>query len=242
MARVQRRTAERPRTTAKPSSAEEYKLIGNFHAVCKTLLQDRYHDRLSRPLVFWAMANDRRLPLAFLGRTVGDLVETPFDELAATPGIGQKKIGTLIKLLTRAIKDQAPHALDGGPDADGEPAASSRDGSVPRIRPARVSESLWEQWRGTIVRFGVDCEKMGRLVPSWQSLPTVIWHTRLEKYCDLSIAEIRRLKTHGEKRVRIILEVFARCTSYCPMPARRSICRFGCCRNSSRRSSVGSIR
>ena len=141
MARVQRRTAERPRTTAKPSSAEEYKLIGNFHAVCKTLLQDRYHDRLERPLVFWAMANDRRLPLAFLGRTVGDLVETPFDELAATPGIGQKKIGTLIKLLTRAIKDQAPHALDGGPDADGEPAASSRDGSAPADSTPRESPS-----------------------------------------------------------------------------------------------------
>ena len=108
MARGQRREVERPRVAAKPTSAEEYKLIGSFQAVCKTLLQERFRDRLERPLVFWAMANDRRLPLAFLGRTVGDLVDTPFDELAATPGIGQKKIGTLIKLLTRAIKEQSP--------------------------------------------------------------------------------------------------------------------------------------
>jgi hypothetical protein len=206
--RVQRRAAERPRVAAKPSSAEEYKLIGTFQAICKTLLQARYQDRLERPLVFWAMANDRRLPLAFLGRSVRDLVQTPFDELAATPGIGQKKIGTLIKLLTRAIKDQSEAALDGGLGIDGQHVDVPRVGSVRGgFDPAQVSEAHWEQWRATVVRFGVDCEKLGRLVPSLQFLPTVIWHTRLETYCDLSIAEIRRLKTHGEKRVRTILEV-----------------------------------
>jgi hypothetical protein len=206
--RVQRRGAERPRAVAKPSSAEEYKLIGSFQALCKTLLQDRYRDRLERQLVFWAVDNDRRLPLAFLGRTVRDLIGTPFDELAATPGIGQKKIGTLIKLLGRAIKEQSAALFDGSapPSADG--ADASADASYRGFDPARVSEAHWEQWRGTVVRFGVDCEKLGRLVTSLQSLPTVIWHTRLEKYCDLSIAEIRRLKTHGEKRVRTILEVF----------------------------------
>ncbi len=207
--RGQRRVVERPRKTTKSSSAEEYKLLGNFQAVCKTLHQARYEDRLERPLVFWAMADDRRLPLAFLGRSVRELIGTPFDELSATPGIGQKKIGTLIKLLTRAIKDQSPHSLDGGPGMDGEATGSSGVASAHHgFDPTRVSEAHWEQWRATVLRFGVDCEKLGRLAGSLQSLPTVIWHTRLEVYCDLSIAEIRRLKTHGEKRVRTILEVF----------------------------------
>src|SRR5271167_4537907 len=56
----------------KPASAEEYKLIGNFHAVRKTLRQDRFAERLDRPLAYWALPNDRRLPLAFLGRTLRD--------------------------------------------------------------------------------------------------------------------------------------------------------------------------
>ena len=51
-------------------------------------------------------------------------------------------------------------------------------------------------------------EKLGRLAPSLQSLPTVIWHSRLEEYVDRSLADIRSLKTHGEKRVNAILEVF----------------------------------
>jgi hypothetical protein len=41
-----------------------------------------------------------------------------------------------------------------------------------------------------------------------QALPTVIWHSRLEEYSDRSLAQIRRLKTHGEKRVNAILEIF----------------------------------
>ena len=74
---------------AKATSAEDYKLITSFEAVKQILLEDRYADRMERPLAFWALPNDRRLPLAFLGRTLGDLLSTPFEELSATPGIGQ---------------------------------------------------------------------------------------------------------------------------------------------------------
>jgi hypothetical protein len=160
-------------------------------------------------LAYWALTNDRRLPLAFLGRTLRDLLETPFEDLAATPGIGQKKIGTLITLLGRATKLQPRAAIDGAADAPPEKKShvgsqSSRGGFDPTI----VSEALWEQWRDTVLKHGVGCEKLGRLAPTLQSLPTVIWHTTLECYCQYSVAEIRQLKTHGEKRVRIILEVF----------------------------------
>jgi hypothetical protein len=59
-----------------------------------------------------------------------------------------------------------------------------------------------------VIRFGLGPEKLGRLAPSLQALPTVIWHSRLEEYADRSLAEIRSLKTHGEKRVNAVLEVF----------------------------------
>ena len=57
-------------------------------------------------------------------------------------------------------------------------------------------------------RYGFGHEKLGRLAPTLQSLPTVIWHSRLEEYADRSLADIRSLKTHGEKRLNAILEVF----------------------------------
>jgi hypothetical protein len=71
-----------------------------------------------------------------------------------------------------------------------------------------VSESLWTQWCDTVQRHSMGSEKLGRLAPTLQALPTVIWHSRLEEYADRSLTDIRALKTHGEKRVNAILEVF----------------------------------
>ncbi len=153
------------------------------------------------------------LPIGWIARwrighcrtTVGCLCE----DLAATPGIGQKKIGTLIKLLYRATKEQLRAAGDGAPEETGEKKSHASDRAAREtFDPATVSEAIWEQWRDTILKYGVDCEKLGRLAPTLQALPTVIWNTTLETYCEYSITEIRQLKTHGEKRVRTILEVF----------------------------------
>jgi hypothetical protein len=190
------------------TSAEEYKQISSFQTVSKVLLQERFADRMERPLAFWALPNDRRLPLAFLGRPLRDLLSTSFEELAATPGVGRKKIGTMLHLLHRATKDHPPAV----PYSDSEPerkAAGSRNSRQEgAFDPNVVSEILWEQWRETVRRHGVGDHPLGRLTPSLQSLPTVIWQTPLSTYLDFSIAEIRQLKTHGEKRVRTILEVF----------------------------------
>ena len=191
----------------KTTSVEEYKLVSSFQSLRKTLLEEKYADRLEKPLAYWALPNDRRLPLAFLGRTLKDLLDTPFEELSSTPGIGQKKISSLMKLFSRAIKDQppaVPFGINELIEKKPAPDKASRNGFDPSV----VSEALWEQWRETVKRHGLGCEKLGRLAPTLQALPTVIWHTPLEAYQDYSLSEIRQLKTHGEKRVRVILNVF----------------------------------
>jgi hypothetical protein len=149
------------------------------------------------------------LPLAFLGRSLRDLLAVSFDELAATPGIGHKKISSLLKLLSRASKNQIPAdaslPLDTLPERklSGRAARSRAD-----FNPDLVSEPLWEQWRETVRRHRLQSEKLGRLATSLHALPTVIWDTPLSAYLDYSVAEMRQLKTHGEKRVRVVLEVF----------------------------------
>lgn len=194
----------------KATSVEDYKIVSSFQSLRNTLLDEKFADRLEKPLAYWAMPNDRRLPLAFLGRTIKDLLATPFEELSATPGIGQKKISSLVKLLSRATKDQPPIAPFGITDL-----AESRKPQIEKPRrneknfdPAIVSEALWAEWRETVRQHGLEREKLGRLAPTLQALPTVIWHTPLGQYADYTVAEIRQLKTHGEKRIRVILEVF----------------------------------
>jgi hypothetical protein len=197
------------------TSVEDYKLRGSFEAVRKTLLFPERADRLDKPLAYWALPNDRRLPLTFLGRTLRDLLDTPFDALCATPGVGQKKIQSLIKLLHRAAKDAsaAPansRSRDSGSLAiEGAGVIEFEDPPAGEAFDAdRVSESLWGRWRETVLRHRLEGQQLGRLAPSLQNLPTVIWRTPLQFYAQRSLGEIRALKTHGEKRVRVVLEVF----------------------------------
>ena len=189
------------------ASVENVKLSSEFDRLRETLLRDEFADHLNRPLAFWALPNDRRLPLAFLGRTLRDLLQTPFDDLSATPGIGQKKTGTLIELLARATKKQPPRMPSQKSTADKKPGEQSprADGS---FDPSKVSEELWEQWRETVRRHDIGQEKLGRLAPSLQSVPTVLWNTPLAEYCGYTLAEMRQLKTHGENECRTVLEVF----------------------------------
>jgi hypothetical protein len=185
-------------------SGEELALGARFDEVRKALLQDRFADRLSKPLEYWVLPSDRRLPLALLGRTVGELLTTSFEDLSATPGIGEKKISSLVKLLQRATRDEPPSALKEGASSE----QSELSGKVDRFDPSVVSEALWAEWREAVKRHDMADQKLGRVAPSLQQLPTVIWHKPLRDYLDRTLAEIRSLRTHGEKRVRCVLEVF----------------------------------
>jgi hypothetical protein len=191
------------------SSVEEFKQITSFQSLRKSLLQEDFAERLEKPLAYWALPSDRRLPLAFLGRTLRELLDTPFEQLAATPGIGRKKIASMLKLLARAVR-QVPSkdGATGGDSADEIKSVSRRGGDRAAFDAATVSEAMWDQWRETVRRNGLRYEPLGRLAPSLQELPTVIWRAPLSTFLEYSLAELRQLKTYGEKRVRVVLEVF----------------------------------
>ncbi len=195
----------------KTPSVEEFRIVSSFHTVSSQLKEGKYADRMEKPLAFWALPNDRRLPLALLGRSIKELIDTPFEEIAATPGIGQKKIGSLVKLLNRATKDHPPGVtLAPAELTDKKALPVWRKGE--KFDPAVVSEALWTEWRDTVKKHNIGRTKLGRIAPALQHLPTVIWHTPMDDYMDHTVAEIRAMKTHGEKRVRVILEIF--CVAY----------------------------
>ena len=137
-------------------------------------------------------------------------MQTPFSELSNTPGIGQKKICSFVKLLARAANTDPselptdtlslPAKENEQHDGDGE--------SIDGFSPASVSEVVWGQWRASVSKHGLGDEKLGRFAPTLRNMTRVIWNTPLEAYTQFSLSEIRSMKTHGEKRVRAILEVF----------------------------------
>jgi hypothetical protein len=141
-----------------------------------------------------------------MGHTIDKLLETPFEELLRTPGVGQKKINSLVGLLERVLvedPDEEASIYSASEMAAGDhPVEGGFDAS-------RVSESQWSQWRASIERHGLGDETLGRFAPSLERLPRVLWNTTLDTYTHLTLAQIRQLKTHGEKRVAAVLEVFA---------------------------------
>lgn len=193
----------------KTASVEELQVVSRFESLRRILLSEPYQQHLDKPLAYWALPTDRRLPLAFLGRKLQDLLNTPFADLAATPGIGQKKIRSFVKLLARvANTDPAELPVDlslvpGLSASEPQPSAPGNG-----FDPSTVSEVVWSQWRASVLKHGLQKEVLGRFARSLATMTRVIWDTPLEAYTNLSLHEIRTMKTHGEKRIHAVLEAF----------------------------------
>lgn len=194
----------------KTASVEEYKIAGRFESLRKTLKTEEYTRHLDKPLAYWALPTDRRLPLVLLGRTLRELLDLSFTELTATPGIGQKKIRSFVGLLARAANtDPSDLAMD-----ELKAASKPSDMQHPQpehsrdFDPSTVSEVVWSQWRATVVKHGLEREKLGRLSPSLRNLTRINWSTPLGEFTRSTLAEIKARKTHGEKRIHTLLEVF----------------------------------
>ncbi len=196
---------------------QHYELAGRFEKIRGLLLTDRYATRLKNPLAFWALPADRRLPRALMHRPLGDLLRTSFDSLAATPGIGQKKMHSLLRLLDRALHSdelEQERLEDAARDAVGDWTAAPTGGAPLHGDPANISEVTWAKWRAIVMDHGLGNEPLGRFAKSLHDLPRVIWSTPLSNYAALTLAEIRKLKTHGEKRVRCVVTIFGQLHSH----------------------------
>jgi hypothetical protein len=195
---------------SKSSSAERYRLRDSFHAVRAQLLDERYANRLDRSLGYWALPADRRLPVALMNLTLRDILNSTFESLSATPGIGQRKLHTLVDLMRRVQQDLSSDGQASAKPASflKQPLDLAEADHDPNLDPDVIPEKTWETWCETVKCQGLGDERLGRLAPSLLDLPTVIWEKRLSEYVDLSLQQVRRLKTHGEKRVRVVLDVF----------------------------------
>ena len=231
-----------PMYNGKSISVEELQIAGRYQLLRKRLLSDCYASHREQPLAYWAIPTDRRLPIAFMGRTLGELLDTPFKTLAATPGIGEKKIRVYLELLDRVLRtdeSELPNAdllwdesdrsvLSNRSSNDsfrqnlshespplltefaGAPTACDQTENNPKknFDPASVSELVWKRWQASIQRHGLENEPMGRLAPSLQDMTRGIWRIPMGEYAEITLEDLREKKTHGEKRIRAILEIF----------------------------------
>lgn len=186
-------TGRRGKLSAKPT-ANDVRLLVRYEEVRKRLSQQS-SERLMRPLAYFVLEGDRRLPLALLDRTLQEIVASDFAELAAVPGVGAKKLEGMIVVLERAASAPSP--------------PNNGFNTFDDFQAQAVSEEEWDAWRAVVSAASLEHEPLGRYAPSLLTLPRVIWDVPLANYSNCTLAEIRARKTHGEKRVRGVLEVFA---------------------------------
>jgi hypothetical protein len=193
----------------KRTSVEELQILGKFQRLRDTLLSDQYSKHLDQPLAAWVLSTDRRLPMVFLDRELGDLLETPFAELRAERGVGRKKLRTFLLLLARATRSSPADFPEQHLTApfDGRKPSAVQGGSA-GFDPTIVSEIVWSKWRATVVEWKLERESLGKFASSLEEMPRVIRNAPLSTYAELSLEEIRGMKTHGQKRVQAIQEVF----------------------------------
>ena len=188
---------------------DDVQLVPQYEQLRNALLQERYSVHLTKPLAFWALPTDRRLPLVLINRTLSDLLNISFEELCNTPSIGEKKIQSFLTLLARAVNTNPEDIPDSSFSGNAETNASLfLDGKDSFNDSADVSELQWQKWQKTILDHGLENEKLGRLCPTLTELTRVIWGSPLEDYCYKTLAEMREIRTHGEKRVTAILKIF----------------------------------
>jgi len=135
----------------KTQSAEELKLKSSFESTKSIFAHEKYADRLDYHLAYWTLPSDRRLPLSLLDYPLRKVLNASFDELARTPGIGQKKLSSLILLLERAAKD-APPSVPISVEVEPTKAAPEEVfrpvDAQGRFDPSLVSEALWQRRTG----------------------------------------------------------------------------------------------
>src|SRR4029079_9902581 len=94
----------------KAISNDRYRLIGTYERLRKSLVERPDDGRLDKSLSYWVLPTDRRLPIAFLDRTLRDLLGQPFDDLMSTSGVGQTTFMGSFARCNRASKSPAPDA------------------------------------------------------------------------------------------------------------------------------------
>jgi hypothetical protein len=182
-------------------------LMGEFEELRRVLMGEAYALHRERPLAAWVESSDRRLPIPLLPKTVGEILTTPFQTLFGTPGVGQKKMACLLQLLDRVRRTdptllyRAPLLATPSPPAMDYARSDSFD-------PSNVSEVMWERWRESARVLLLEEEPLGRLAPTLRTLTKSIWTRPVGYYLNFSLAELRQLQTHGDKRVGAVLQVF----------------------------------
>jgi hypothetical protein len=189
------------------------RLRARFDQLAEELRRPEKAARCRRPLADWTSISDRSVPFVLLDRSVAEVVRNGFDDAAAKPGVGVKKLAGLIALLQRvAVSDE----VEPLPAADPLlPVRSVFDPTAARLRHnARVHTPLreidWDAWRRLLHQRKLVDHPIGRYLGRLRDLPAIMWRKPVRYYAGCTLPQLFALPQHGNRRVAAVADTFRR--------------------------------
>ena len=177
-------------------------------------LQELSPDRRETLLAHYVRPTDRCIPTQLLDRSLDATAGLDFDDLQRLPAVGFVKLRNLNALLLRIVQEGT--AFTGSSAAADALASETLEVAEPVVDAASVvNEVQWKLWCDRVTAHSLDSVVLGRVVERLSDLPRGMWHERLGGYLGLSLEAIRRLPTHGHKRVAVIVDTVSRLSRLC---------------------------
>jgi len=193
----------------------KFKLAEEFVAVRAELNKDEFAAKIDRPLRDWTVLDDRPLPVCFFDTNVRSIINSSFSVLFDTPGVGQKKMAVLLRVLRR-IAGMAEPATAGSAS---EPASSPIARYCPPYSRAAIDiqtelSARFQRLRHVLLQSGSH-DVLARplrywATPSDRRLPTILLDNSVAELLEMPIAAMSDAPYVGPKKISALMDLLER--------------------------------
>lgn len=153
------------------------------------------------PLLRWVQPEDRGVPFALVRQPVGTLLNSSFEQLADTPGVGLRKLAMLIELLER-VRESSCDGSTLAMNSNRHPTMTSKQ------KTSSLSKrSQWLKDVAAIRRAGLEDVPLGRLAPSLIAIPRSLWETPLSRFTALEYESLFSIPYFGPRRIESVISI-----------------------------------
>jgi hypothetical protein len=183
--------------------ANDPSLRTTFESLRQVLHSHSFHPLLNEELREFLEPEDSTPPTKFLGHSVREVFEIPFERLAAS-WVGRDRLECLLRMLDRAVR--SVHSSEGEQE---EGRYTDETALRPRANPAprelHVDEKSWRAWTDAIHSAGLHRLKLGTVAECLRDLSSGLWDQPLSHFTTSRLSALATIPGVGPKRVESVV-------------------------------------
>ncbi len=175
-----------------------------FELMRQVLHTHATHLLLDEELREFLEPRDTDIPTEFLGNSVREVLETPFERVARR-WVGRGRVRCLLNLLGRAVA--SIQSLTGHPEEDTTAAdIPLRTHSNSVAREISDDGKSWRQWCDSVHGYGLQRLLLGTVADCLRDLPANLWHRPLSDFTSFTLRQLAGMPDAGPKQREMVIE------------------------------------